>query len=70
VGRWRPPSAATLDFYEGPCSELMSGGGSASCTNAVPNANEVAQVNQLWAKGKQARGEMRVIDERIPAGAF
>ncbi|HWM01231.1 MAG TPA: snapalysin family zinc-dependent metalloprotease [Actinophytocola sp.] len=59
------------DHYEGPCSELMSGGGPGpSCTNASPNANEVSRVNQLWANGKQARGEMRIIDERIPAGAF
>lgn len=40
------------DHYEGPCSELMSGGGpGTSCTNAQPDANEKAQVNQLWANG-------------------
>ncbi|MFH0517317.1 snapalysin [Streptomyces sp. M41] len=40
------------DHYEGPCSELMSGGGPGpSCTNANPDANERARVNQLWANG-------------------
>lgn len=40
------------DHYEGPCSELMSGGGpGTSCTNAQPDANEKAKVEQLWANG-------------------
>jgi snapalysin len=40
------------DHYEGPCSELMSGGGPGpSCTNAQPDANEKAKVEQLWANG-------------------
>ena len=40
------------DHYEGPCSELMSGGGPGpSCTNAKPDANESAQVQSLWANG-------------------
>jgi snapalysin len=40
------------DHYEGPCSELMSGGGpGTSCTNRNPDANESAQVNSLWANG-------------------
>lgn len=40
------------DHYEGPCSELMSGGGPGpSCTNPVPDANERARVDQLWANG-------------------
>ncbi|GAA3128433.1 snapalysin [Streptomyces rectiviolaceus] len=40
------------DHYEGPCSELMSGGGpGTSCTNAQPDANERAKVDQLWANG-------------------
>ncbi|MYW68842.1 snapalysin [Streptomyces sp. SID8379] len=40
------------DHYEGPCSELMSGGGPGpSCTNPYPNANEKSQVNSLWANG-------------------
>ncbi|WP_031483180.1 snapalysin [Streptomyces bicolor] len=40
------------DHYEGPCSELMSGGGPGpSCTNAIPDANERAKVEQLWANG-------------------
>ncbi|TSB18646.1 snapalysin [Streptomyces benahoarensis] len=40
------------DHYEGPCSELMSGGGpGTSCQNTQPDANERAQVNQLWANG-------------------
>ncbi|MFJ2771429.1 snapalysin [Streptomyces sp. NPDC087300] len=40
------------DTYDGPCSQLMSGGGPGpSCTNPQPDANERAQVNQLWANG-------------------
>lgn len=40
------------DHYEGPCSELMSGGGpGTSCTNDKPNADEAAQVESLWANG-------------------
>ncbi len=59
------------DHYQGPCSELMSGGGpGTSCTNANPNAAESAQVENLWANGLQARGEMKRIDEKIPAGAY
>jgi snapalysin len=43
------------DHYEGPCSELMSGGGpGTSCTNSSPDANERAKVDQLWANGFQA----------------
>lgn len=43
------------DRYSGPCSELMSGGGPGpSCTNAYPNAQERARVNQLWANGLAA----------------
>ncbi|MFG2288649.1 snapalysin [Streptomyces sp. NPDC048595] len=40
------------DHYEGPCSELMSGGGpGTSCQNTQPDANERSQVEQLWANG-------------------
>lgn len=40
------------DHYEGPCSELMSGGGpGTSCQNTKPDANESAKVEQLWANG-------------------
>jgi snapalysin len=40
------------DHYEGPCSELMSGGGPGpSCTNAKPNATESSKVNSLWVNG-------------------
>lgn len=40
------------DNYEGPCEELMSGGGpGTSCTNDKPNAAESAEVEQLWANG-------------------
>ncbi|MEU9120418.1 snapalysin [Streptomyces sp. NPDC048506] len=40
------------DHYEGPCSELMSGGGpGTSCQNTQPDANESAKVEQLWANG-------------------
>ncbi|MGH3762864.1 snapalysin family zinc-dependent metalloprotease [Actinophytocola sp.] len=51
------------DHYEGPCSELMSGGGPGpSCTNAFPNADEIGRVDSLWANGFQAtRGELRKI---------
>ncbi|BBJ41038.1 hypothetical protein SSPO_037560 [Streptomyces antimycoticus] len=40
------------DHYEGPCSELMSGGGPGpSCTNSQPDQAEISRVNQLWANG-------------------
>ncbi|WP_030672275.1 snapalysin [Streptomyces rimosus] len=40
------------DHYEGPCSELMSGGGPGpSCTNSQPDRTERAKVDQLWANG-------------------
>ncbi|MFF3269798.1 snapalysin [Streptomyces chrestomyceticus] len=40
------------DHYEGPCSELMSGGGPGpSCTNSQPDQTERAKVDQLWANG-------------------
>ena len=40
------------DHYDGPCSELMSGGGPGpSCTNSQPDATERAKVDQLWANG-------------------
>ncbi|MET7361067.1 snapalysin [Streptomyces sp. NPDC005562] len=40
------------DTYDGPCSQLMSGGGPGpSCTNSQPDASERAQVEQLWANG-------------------
>ncbi|MFJ2080065.1 snapalysin [Streptomyces anulatus] len=43
------------DTYSGPCSQLMSGGGPGpSCTNANPDANERARVNQLWQNGLAA----------------
>jgi snapalysin len=43
------------DHYQGPCSELMSGGGPGpSCTNANPNAAERARVDRLWASGLAA----------------
>jgi snapalysin len=45
------------DHYSGPCSELMSGGGPGpSCTNPNPDANERAQVNNLWANGLTTLG--------------
>jgi snapalysin len=51
------------DHYEGPCSELMSGGGPGpSCTNAFPDGNERARVESLWANGFAAKvGEMHVV---------
>ncbi|MGA4850123.1 snapalysin [Streptomyces sp. G5(2025)] len=40
------------DTYDGPCSQLMSGGGPGpSCTNAQPDAAERSKVEQLWANG-------------------
>jgi snapalysin len=40
------------DHYEGPCSELMSGGGPGpSCKNDKPNADESAKVDELWSGG-------------------
>ena len=40
------------DTYDGPCSQLRSGGGPGpSCTNAQPDATERAKVDQLWANG-------------------
>ncbi|KAA9160401.1 snapalysin family zinc-dependent metalloprotease [Amycolatopsis acidicola] len=40
------------DDYDGPCSELMSGHGpGTSCTNAVPDAGEAAQVTENFAGG-------------------
>lgn len=50
------------DNYQGPCSELMSGGGPGpSCTNANPNAQEVSRVNSLWANGLVAAGAIQRI---------
>ncbi len=40
------------DDYTGPCSEIMSGHGPGpSCQNTHPDANEIAEVNALWADG-------------------
>ncbi|MEV0090274.1 snapalysin [Streptomyces sp. NPDC050738] len=40
------------DHYEGPCSELMSGGGPGpSCTNPNPDAQERSNVDSLWQNG-------------------
>ncbi|WP_033290266.1 snapalysin family zinc-dependent metalloprotease [Amycolatopsis jejuensis] len=57
------------DHYSGPCSELMSGGGPGpSCTNANPNAQETARVQQLWANGfRTAGGPQERIYEKLPA---
>jgi snapalysin len=50
------------DNYQGPCSELMSGGGPGpSCTNATPNAQEISRVNSLWANGLVAAGAIQRI---------
>ncbi|WP_431772805.1 snapalysin family zinc-dependent metalloprotease [Streptomyces cucumeris] len=46
------------DHYEGPCSELMSGGGPGpSCKNAKPNKQEAQEVDQQWAQGLEAVSE-------------
>ncbi|MEU6544703.1 snapalysin [Streptomyces sp. NPDC046859] len=53
------------DHYQGPCSELMSGGGPGpSCTNSLPDANERARVEQLWANGFAA-----ALDKALDKGA-
>jgi len=40
------------DDYQGPCSELMSGGGPGpSCQNTQPDSRERSRVNALWANG-------------------
>jgi snapalysin len=44
------------DAKPGPCSSLMSGStGGVDCTNAQPNADEVAQVEQNYASGAAAK---------------
>jgi len=59
------------DNYNGPCSELMSGGGPGpSCTNAVPNADEIGRVNNLWANGRQGPGVFTRVDEPRVIAAF
>ncbi|WP_158882878.1 snapalysin family zinc-dependent metalloprotease [Amycolatopsis anabasis] len=58
------------DHYEGPCSELMSGGGPGpSCHNANPNSEESARVQQLWANGLLARGVLQRIYDSALASA-
>jgi snapalysin len=54
-----------LDHYSGPCSELMSGHGpGTSCTNAVPDAAEAAQVDANYASSDvvQPRRQQIVVD--------
>ncbi|MEV6167887.1 snapalysin [Streptomyces sp. NPDC051954] len=54
------------DHYEGPCSELMSGGGpGTSCTNSNPDANERARVEQLWANGFAAALDTAMSDKAL-----
>ncbi|MDF2271480.1 snapalysin [Streptomyces coacervatus] len=54
------------DHYEGPCSELMSGGGPGpSCTNPNPDANERAKVDQLWANGFKAALNKALSDKSL-----
>ncbi|MCD9876866.1 snapalysin [Streptomyces guryensis] len=54
------------DHYEGPCSELMSGGGpGTSCTNPNPDANERAKVDQLWANGFRAALDKALSDKSL-----
>ena len=52
------------DDYSGPCTEVMSGHGpGTSCTNAVPDAQEAAQVDQNFANGfAAARGHRVTVD--------
>ncbi len=61
------------DTYNGPCSQLMSGHGPGpSCTNAKPDAVEVARVDRNYASGAAATHPHRqvVIDiwsDRVPS---
>jgi snapalysin len=51
-----------LDHYSGPCSELMSGHGpGTSCTNAEPNAAEVAKADSNYANGAATQPQRQVI---------
>lgn len=44
------------DDKPGPCSSLMSGStGGVDCTNATPNAEEIAEVEALYADGAAGR---------------
>ena len=53
------------DDYPGPCTEVMSGHGpGTSCKNAVPDAQEAAQVDQNFANGFAAVGARRVMADR------
>ncbi|MFD9888533.1 snapalysin family zinc-dependent metalloprotease [Amycolatopsis sp. NPDC059027] len=55
------------DHYQGPCSELMSGGGPGpSCHNANPNQQEASRVQSLWANGFRSAGVPTRIYEQMP----
>lgn len=52
------------DNKPGPCSSLMSGStGGVGCTNATPNAEEIAGVEANYASGAAARP----LSDRTPA---
>ncbi|QUQ64121.1 snapalysin family zinc-dependent metalloprotease [Kutzneria sp. CA-103260] len=52
------------DDYSGPCEEVMSGHGpGTSCKNAVPDAQEAAQVDQNFANGFAATSSRRVTQD-------
>lgn len=57
------------DDYSGPCSEVMSGHGpGTSCKNAIPDAQEAAQVQQNFANGfAPARAHRLTVDREITA---
>lgn len=58
------------DHYQGPCSELMSGGGPGpSCHNANPNSAEASRVESLWANGVAAQAPpTRIYETSMAAG--
>lgn len=52
------------DHYSGPCSEIMSGHGpGTSCTNAMPDAQEAATVDQNFVNGFVVPAARRVYRE-------
>lgn len=50
------------DDYQGPCSELMSGGGPGpSCTNSNPDSDEIARADANFADGLRAEAHRRSV---------
>lgn len=59
------------DDYTGPCTEVMSGHGpGTSCKNAIPDAQEAAQVDQNFANGlATARAHRLTVDRDVTTAA-